>query len=157
MRTLSGLRPIRCPDNARSNLLRGLIASYLLLTAARLAAAWLATRLVGLPAGLALSGEAAALLAGLLLAATLFAGLLLAATLLTRLLLAATLLARLGLTDVFACMVTHSSSCKSETPRWPEPYPLGLMKSTISGISNVPWSCRVRGPLERATLGIVLG
>jgi hypothetical protein len=95
------------PGQRPSNLLRGLIASYLLLTAARLANAWLAARLVRLPAGLALSGEAAALLAGLLLTATLFAGLLLTAALLTRLLLAAPLLARLRLTDVFACMVTQ--------------------------------------------------
>ena len=145
------------PGQRPSNLLRGLIASYLLLTATRLANAWLAARLLRLPAGLALSGEAAALLAGLLLAATLLAGLLLTAALLTRLLLAATLLARLGLTDVFACVVTHSSSCKSETPRWPEPYPLRLMKSTISDISNAPWSRRIRGPLKRATLGRVLG
>ena len=90
MRPLSGLRPIRCPDNGHQSLLGGLVASRLPLAAfARLSLlnpALLARSLLGLSATLALWLD-------------LWLGLGLAATLLPRLLL----------TAVFLVM-THASS-----------------------------------------------
>jgi hypothetical protein len=96
---LFGLRPIRCPNNGLRSLLRGLVASYLLLTAlsrlGRLAVltptllipALLARALLGLPAALALGLD-------------LWLGLGLGTTLLPRLLL----------TAVF--VMTHASSLR---------------------------------------------
>jgi hypothetical protein len=96
---LSGLRRIRCPDNGRRSLLRGLVASYLLLAAfARLARLAVLTSALLIPALLA--GSLLGLSAALALGLNLWLGLRLSATLLPRLLL----------TAVF--VMTHASSLR---------------------------------------------
>gem|GEM_PF-4059164 len=118
------------PGQRHQSLLAGLVASGLALVAA---AAWLRARL-----GLTLAAASSAARG----AAALLAGLLLAAALLTRLLLAAALLAWLAawlaalLTAMFARVMTHRSSLTSGSPPMAEPYPVRLIKTTHSGISN---------------------